>query len=203
MRKAICNSIAAGIFIGIGGSVFLAIENKIAGAVFFTVALLCICQLELLLYTGKIGFLAFDHSKPEIITTAVCLAGNCIGTGLAGAAIRYCRPQVIDRAVTMMEDKLAVPLGRTFFTALFCGILMYAAVRIYREKQSLSGILFCVPVFILAGFEHSIADMFYFCSAGVFSFDALVFIVLVIIGNGLGGILIPLCRKYMYEPETA
>ena len=63
MRKAICNSIAAGIFIGIGGSVFLAIENKIAGAVFFTVALLCICQLELLLYTGKIGFLAFDHSQ--------------------------------------------------------------------------------------------------------------------------------------------
>ena len=134
MRKAICNSIAAGIFIGIGGSVFLAIENKIAGAVFFTVALLCICQLELLLYTGKIGFLAFDHSQPEIITTAVCLAGNCIGTGLAGTAIRYCRPQVIARAVTMMEDKLAVSFGRTFFTALFCGILMYAAVRILPRK---------------------------------------------------------------------
>lgn len=28
MRKAICNSIAAGIFIGIGGSVFLAIEDR-------------------------------------------------------------------------------------------------------------------------------------------------------------------------------
>ena len=38
MRKAICNSIAAGIFIGIGGSVFLAIENKVVGAIFFTVA---------------------------------------------------------------------------------------------------------------------------------------------------------------------
>ena len=143
MRKAICNSIAAGIFIGIGGSVFLAIENKVVGAIFFTVALLCICQLDLLLYTGKIGFLAFDHGRTEICTTAVCLAGNCIGTDLAGTAIRYCRPQVIARAVTMMEDKLAVSFGRTFFTALFCGILMYAAVRIYRERQSLSGILFC------------------------------------------------------------
>ena len=195
MRKAICNSIAAGIFIGIGGSVFLAIENKIAGAVFFTVALLCICQLELLLYTGKIGFLAFDHSKPEIITTAFCLAGNCIGTGLAGAAIRYCRPQVIDRAVTMMEDKLTVPLGRTFFTALFCGILMYAAVRIYREKQSLSGILFCVPVFILAGFEHSIADMFYFGASGIVSAKIISFEIAAILGNSAGSLVLPLLAK--------
>ena len=201
MRKAICNSIAAGIFIGIGGSVFLAIENKIAGAVFFTVALLCICQLELLLYTGKIGFLAFDHSQPEIITTAVCLAGNCIGTGLAGTAIRYCRPQVIARAVTMMEDKLAVPFGRTFFTALFCGILMYAAVRIYRERQSLSGILFCVPVFILAGFEHSIADMFYAWTALVGGGRTELFLAVVVLGNTVGGLLIPTLKRISGEKK--
>lgn len=201
MRKAICNSIAAGIFIGIGGSVFLAIENKIAGAVFFTVALLCICQLDLLLYTGKIGFLAFDHSQPEIITTAVCLAGNCIGTGLAGTAIRYCRPQVIARAVTMMEDKLAVSFGRTFFTALFCGILMYAAVRIYRERQSLSGILFCVPVFILAGFEHSIADMFYAWTALVGGGRTELFLAVVVLGNTVGGLLIPTLKRIAGEKK--
>ena len=201
MRKAICNSIAAGIFIGIGGSVFLAIENKIAGAVFFTVALLCICQLELLLYTGKIGFLAFDHSQPEIITTAVCLAGNCIGTGLAGTAIRYCRPQVIARAVTMMEDKLVVPFGRTFFTALFCGILMYAAVRIYRERKSLSGILFCVPVFILAGFEHSIADMFYAWTALVGGGRTELFLAVVVLGNTVGGLLIPTLKRISGEKK--
>lgn len=201
MRKAICNSIAAGIFIGIGGSVFLAIENKIAGAVFFTVALLCICQLELLLYTGKIGFLAFDHGRTEICTTVVCLVGNCIGTDLAGTAIRYCRPQVIDRAVTMMEDKLAVSFGRTFFTALFCGILMYAAVRIYRERQSLSGILFCVPVFILAGFEHSIADMFYAWTALVGGGRTVLFLAVVVLGNTVGGLLIPTLKRISGEKK--
>lgn len=195
MRKAICNSIAAGIFIGIGGSVFLAIENKVVGAIFFTVALLCICQLDLMLYTGKIGFLAFDHSGTEIRNTAVCLAGNCIGTGLAGTAIRYCRPQVITRAVTMMEDKLAVSFGRTFFTALFCGILMYAAVRIYRERQSLSGILFCVPVFILAGFEHSIADMFYAWTALVGGGRTVVMLAVVVLGNTVGGLLVPVLKR--------
>ena len=201
MRKAICNSIAAGIFIGIGGSVFLAIENKIAGAVFFTVALLCICQLDLLLYTGKIGFLAFDHGRTEICTTAVCLAGNCIGTDLAGTAIRYCRPQVIARAVTMMEDKLAVSFGRTFFTALFCGILMYAAVRIYRERRSLSGILFCVPVFILAGFEHSIADMFYAWTALVGGGRTVLFLAVVVLGNTVGGLLIPTLKRISGEKK--
>lgn len=195
MRKAICNSIAAGIFIGIGGSVFLAIENKIAGAVFFTVALLCICQLDLMLYTGKIGFLAFDHSGTEIRNTAVCLAGNCVGTGIAGMAIRYCRPQVIARAVTMMEDKLAVSFGRIFFTALFCGILMYAAVRIYRERQSLSGILFCVPVFILAGFEHSIADMFYAWTALTGGGRTVVMLAVVVLGNTVGGLLVPVLKR--------
>lgn len=201
MRKAICNSIAAGIFIGIGGSVFLAIENKIVGAIFFTVALLCICQLDLLLYTGKIGFLAFDHGRTEICTTAVCLVGNCIGTGLVGTAIRYCRPQVIARAVTMMEDKLTVSFGRTFFTALFCGILMYAAVRIYRERQSLSGILFCVPVFILAGFEHSIADMFYAWTALVGGGRTVLFLAVVVLGNTVGGLLIPTLKRIAGEKK--
>ncbi|MCQ2079685.1 MAG: hypothetical protein MJZ38_06505 [archaeon] len=43
--------------------------------------------------------------------------------------------------------------------------------------------------------------MFYFCSAGAYSLEALVFILVVIAGNAVGGILIPLCRKYMYEEQ--
>lgn len=196
MRKAIFNSIAAGIFIGIGGSVFLACENKIAGAVFFTVALLCICQLNLMLYTGKIGFLAFQHTAQDILETAFCLFGNLLGTAAAGFAVRYCRPQVIERAVSMVTDKLEVPFGKVFFASVFCGILMYAAVRIYREKQSVSGILFCVPVFILSGFEHSIADMFYVWTALTGGMRAVLFLVVVVCGNTVGGLLIP-CLKLL------
>lgn len=195
MRKAIFNSIAAGIFIGIGGSVFLAIENKVIGAVFFTVALLCICQLDLMLFTGKIGFLAFDHSRAESTATAFCLIGNLIGTGIAGMAIRYCRPNVVEKAVAMVAEKLTVSLGRVFLTAVFCGILMYAAVRIYKEKKSISGILFCVPVFILAGFEHSIADMFYVWTAMTGGFHAVMFLVVVVCGNTVGGLLVPVLKR--------
>jgi len=54
-----------------------------------------------------------------------------------------------------------------------------------------------VPVFILAGFEHSIADMFYVFFAGIFSPAAyfspngFLFLLLVVLGNSVGGMLIP------------
>ena len=57
--------------------------------------------------------------------------------------------------------------------------------------------LFCVPVFILAGFVHSSADMFYMFFAGTFSpaeyFTPRVFLflLLVVLGNSVGGMLIP------------
>ena len=74
----------------------------------------------------------------------------------------------------------------------FCGVLMYVAVWVYREKKTVAGILFCIPVFILSGFEHSIADMFYFSLAGtVFQGRSLLFLLLVVLGNSLGGLFIP------------
>ena len=69
---------------------------------------------------------------------------------------------------------------------------MYLAVSIYKEKSSAAAILLCVPAFILCGFEHSVADMFYFGAAGVFSGGAALFIATVVAGNTLGGMLLPL-----------
>ena len=55
------------------------------------------------------------------------------------------------------------------------------------------GILFCIPVFVLSGFEHSIADMFYFALAGaMFRPGSLLFLFLVVLGNSAGGLFIPL-----------
>ena len=71
---------------------------------------------------------------------------------------------------------------------------MYVAVSIYKENKSLSGIFFAVPVFILAGFEHSIADMCYFAISGKVSLDAFLFILIVILGNALGGMLLPILQ---------
>ena len=58
MVKTVSGAVSAGIMIAIGGSVFLACDNKYVGAVLFSVALLCICYLGYYLFTGKIGYLA-------------------------------------------------------------------------------------------------------------------------------------------------
>jgi formate/nitrite transporter FocA (FNT family) len=72
-------------------------------------------------------------------------------------------------------------------------MMVYLSVCIYRDQKSPLGILFCIPTFILSGFEHSIADMFY-VFAGRISVAALVFLAAVLIGNVVGGLLLPVLR---------
>lgn len=193
-RAAFSLGIAAGIMIGIGGAVLLSVESRLAGAVLFSVALLSICMLGLYLYTGKIGFLVAEHSAADVFSVFAGLVGNAVGCAAAAFAVRTVRPALSVRAAEMCAAKLAQPWLATVFAGILCGILMYAAVAVYREKNSSLGVLFCVPVFILAGFEHSIADMFYFFLAGGSSGRAVLFLLLVVFGNTVGGMLLPALR---------
>lgn len=181
--------------IGIGAAVFLSCENKIVGAILFAVALTAICQLELMLFTGKIGYIVNAHKKADVLATVFCLIGNAIGTCISGLLIGFCRPALPALAVAMTDTKLEQSLPAVLISAVFCGILMYTAVAIFKEKGSMAGIIFCVPVFILSGFEHSIADMAYFWVAQNGGVKAVVFIIVVLIGNTIGGCLIPILKK--------
>ena len=48
-------------------------------------------------------------------------------------------------------------------------------------------VFLCVMVFILSGFEHCIANMYYFSVAGVWSKDTFLLILLMTLGNSIGG----------------
>ncbi len=199
MKRELALAIIAGLLIGIGGSVFLACENKVVGAIFFSVALLCICMRGYFLFTGKVGFLVNAHGKTDIRGVLCALLGNLIGTVVSGYAIRYVFPAYAEKALSLCEAKLTQALPETLIRGIFCGMLMYLAVVIYKENKSISGIFFCVPVFILAGFEHSIANMFYFAASGIVSLRACLYLWIVILANAVGGMLIPalmlLCKE--------
>ena len=206
MKNAFLNSFLAGVFISIGGTVFISLAsggNKLAGAILFAVALLSICILGLFLFTGKVGYMVEDHSKPAILALLCGLGGNFIGATLFGVALSYALPSVQQYAVTMCEKKLDLNLMGVLLLAIMCGILMYTAVHIYKTAKSIAGIIFCVPVFILCGFEHSIADMFYFAVARAFSFKYVLFIIIVIVGNAIGGMLIPFVKKLADATSTS
>ena len=195
MIQKTVNGILAGICISIGGTVFLSCENRYVGAVLFSVALLCICYQGYALFTGKVGFLPEKHDKDAFSVLLLGLLGNLIGTVVCGYLVRYALPAVGEAASAACLKRLTQVLPATIIRGVFCGVLMYLAVAVFRDKKTPLGIFFCIPVFILCGFEHSIADMFYFAASGIVSAQAFLFILVVIVGNAIGGMLLPLLAK--------
>ncbi len=196
MLNKIASGVCAGILISIGGSVFLSCENKVVGALLFTVALLCICYKGYALFTGKVGYLPEKANKEAFSVLLLGLLGNAIGTIACGFLLRFAIPAIGAAAETLCSGKLETQaLWQTFVRAIFCGVLMYLAVSIFRDSKTPLGIVFCIPVFILSGFEHSIADLYYFAASGIVSLQAFAFLWVVIAGNSVGGVLLGLLMK--------
>ena len=202
MLNKILSGVSAGILISIGGTVFLACENRIAGAVFFAVALLCICYKGYSLFTGRVGYLPEKHDREAVSALLWGLLGNAAGTVICGLLIRYALPDIGAAAEVSAAAKLTQLPLQTLIRAFFCGVLMYLAVSIFRDAKTPLAILYGIPVFILSGFEHSIADMFYLSAATAFTGRALIFILIVLIGNSLGGVILPAAACRRRQPAT-
>ncbi|MBQ4324170.1 MAG: formate/nitrite transporter family protein, partial [Clostridia bacterium] len=195
LKQAFFGGVAAGVAVGIGGAVFMACDNRYVGAVLFSVALLSICYLGMYLFTGKVGYLGEEFTCDKLKCLGIGLLGNYLGATWCGLLVSLVRPALTLKALASCAVKLEyhplVALGLGFF----CGILMYIAVKVYAEKSTPIAILFCIPTFILAGFEHSIADMFYLALARTFSLRSFLFLLMVVVGNALGGVTLPLLRR--------
>ncbi len=192
----ITDGVLAGILISVGGTVYLSVGSYI-GAIMFSVALICICYKGYSLFTGKVGYIPQSHTKNDVSVLLLGLLGNAVGTVLFGFILGYAISGIKDTAFTICTLKLELDFFKVLIKSFMCGILMYLAVSIFKENnKSVVGIVFCIPVFILCGFEHSIADMFYFACSGIVSFDAFIFIVTVILGNSLGGMLFPTLKLF-------
>ncbi|MCL2317472.1 MAG: formate/nitrite transporter family protein [Methanomassiliicoccaceae archaeon] len=194
--KIFVSSILAGVMIGIGGSVFLQSDYKFVGAILFAVGLFGIMSFKLHLYTGKAGYIL--ENKPIFLAEIlIIIVGNFIGCLAMGLAFP------LDQAVVLVDKKLSADLLIVFFKAICCGILMFIAVDVYKTKKSFLGVFVCVPAFILAGFEHSIANMFFLSSAGAFTMDAFIFTLVVLLGNAVGCLAIPAYKKYLDKEDPA
>lgn len=202
--KVLVLAIAAGFCIGIGGIVFLMQESKFAGAFLFAVGLLTILVFKFNLFTGMIGYLTENLGKKNwiyLLTVSIVWIGNFIGTAVAALLAKATR--IADGIVTKCDGMVLAKLADSWYSliilGIFCGILMFIAVDTYKkniEKKDflcVVAVFMGVMVFILAGFEHSIADMFYFTLSGKV-FEALGALALITLGNAIGGNLIPLVK---------
>jgi formate/nitrite transporter FocA (FNT family) len=187
-------SVAAGMMICIGAAIYLVNENKVIGAFMFSIGLFTICFFGMFLFTGKIGYVIDNRNRPNC---ALIWLGNLIGGTVSALLIRFAKPQLFETASQLMEKKFSQNPLATMVLSFFCGVLMYVAVENYRSNKNdvakIVGIFLCVPTFILAGFEHSIADMCY-AAFGVSTFPdalhSLWYILLVSVFNGLGALAV-------------
>ena len=186
--------------IGVGGCVYLSLDNKIVGSLLFTVGLYTIVLNGLYLFTGKVGYLV--NEKPRyLFTLVVTWLGNLAGTYIAAQLMCISRigwinaGGICDAAAASATAKLSQSPLSAFVLAIFCGILMYVGVDGYKESKNPLILFACVSVFILCGFEHCIANMFYFSLGGAWSAKAVGYILVMTLGNAVGGMLLPAMKR--------
>ncbi len=202
-KSILLKAIMSGIMIGLGGTVYLGMENKLMGAFMFSFGLFTIIQRGFALYTGKVGYIP-DNKPIYIREVLITFLGNVIGTGTAALFVRLSRigDKIHDAAVVSMETKTNDDILSQLLLGFFCGMLMYLAVDNGKKCRAsghdvsfVFGVSVPVMVFIFCGFNHSVADCFYMFAAGA-SVKSALYILVVAIGNALGGMLIPVVQKF-------
>ena len=198
--KTFVGGILAGISIAIGGTVFLSLDNKVLGALFFTVGLFAVCTFGFNLYTGKVCYV-FDNDREYALGLPVIWLGNLCGAFLTAAAERATRigPALAEKAAALCSVKLGDGPASIFLLSVFCNVLIWLAVEGFKNNPHPAGkylsLFFGVAVFILCGFEHCVANMYYFSMAGMWSWKTLGWVLVMAAGNSVGGVLFPLLRR--------
>ena len=176
------SAIIAGICISIGCVVNLRVGG-VAGAVLFAFGLLAVVHYKLKLYTGTAGFI---RAKGDWSMLGTVLLGNIIGCALTALACTYAQPDILPPDLAIVQSRLAKGPLACFLLAIGCGFIMTTAVQFGRESRFLP-LLFGVPVFILCGFAHSVADAFYFLAVPeLYSIDLLMVYIAEVLGNFVG-----------------
>jgi formate/nitrite transporter FocA (FNT family) len=184
LRDTLPLAVLAGICISIGCVVNLRVGG-VAGAVLFAFGLTTVVYYGLKLYTGTAGFI---RRQGDWAMLCVVLLGNIVGCLLTAWMIAYAQPDCIGPASGILAGRIEKGPMACMLLAIGCGFIMTTAVEFARKGKMLT-LLLGVPVFILCGFTHSIADAFYFLvspSEQVFRPEVLVIYLSEVLGNFIG-----------------
>lgn len=192
MLKTLRSAIFAGIYIGTAGFGFLAsgiqseVYGSLVGAVLFSLGLMAVVGYKLKLYTGTAGFI----NKNEVGQLFLILLGNIIGCLCLGLLSRVSPMDIQSAAQKVLELRLKTGALRCGLLGIPCGLLMTTAVT-FARKGNMLPLLFAVPLFIVCGFTHCVADAFYYCAVPVaflkaHALQVLGVYVCIVLGNLIG-----------------
>lgn len=188
--KSFLLAVFAGFCIGLGGLLNLICRSyglDILGGFIFSIGLLLICLFGFNLFTGKVGyFFEQNNKKSYLLDLLLFYLGNFVGAVGFGYTMRAMNiaaenEKVLTAAQALGTHKLVlignnggIPWYALFILSIFCGIMVFMAVELFKRETSsplvkVFGILVCVGGFVVSGFEHCIADMFYLAMSGQFT----------------------------------
>ena len=207
--KVLLFGIFAGLAIGLGSLVYTIVSaflKTTGGLIFasalFSIGLILVCTLGLQLYTGKVGVVFDDREKlkENAINLPIMLVGNAIGAFALGIICHSLFGGVTEiayRISVIAENKIDYSRHSVLLEGIFCGALVYIAVYFFKNLQNYAmkiiGIITAVTLFVYCGFQHCIANMFYFAMNFDWihwEIDYLWNILLVILLNSVGALLV-------------
>lgn len=160
MRQFLSMSVFAGLLIGVAGLVYLRVGG-LAGAVLFAFGLLSVVMCRAQLFTGKAGYLPYRESWRLV----PMLLGNAIGCFMAAVIAMYvANDTVAGHLDVILSARLDASWHAIAVTSIGTGLIMTLSVYGARKGHYLP-LLFGVPVFIMCGLPHCIADAFYYSLA--------------------------------------
>jgi len=230
-------SVLAGAFVSLGALYFVLVRSdpslgfaarQVLGGVVFSLGLILVIIAGAELFTGN-NLLAMAWADGRISTrellrnwVIVCV-GNFIGAaGLALLVFLSRHPEMNHGAVAreylaIAAAKVAMPFWTALFKGMLCNVLVCMAVWMALAGRSVVdkvvAIVFPISAFVAAGFEHSVANMYFIPLAmllqsfdGVGATDVAITwagffgnLVPVIMGNILGGsVLVGLVYHVIY-----
>ena len=199
-------AIGSGLMIGLGATASLLAQNlyeswgKIIGAILFSLGIYAIITFELKLFTGMVADIP-KMQKKDLWRLPVCFLGNAIGVALIALVISA--SPVAESTIPLGKSLISAKLSaenwalRALSSSTLCGMLITLSVWSVKlaPKKGLSasvGVIFPIVVFAFCGFDHSVANMLYFYYLGEVSWRVVGYIGLSILGNILGGVVLPL-----------
>ena len=182
MRQNRRRALLSGILIGLGSAGYLAVGG-IPGAIIFAFGLIGVVVFEAPLYTGQAGVLKLN----ELWILFRIWFWNVIGCILIGLLVKYAGSDTsIANATTIVDGRFEAGWVKGLLRAIGCGLIIDLSVYQFRKSRSFIPILFGVPLFILCGFYHSIADVVYLTASWRWSPEICWYYPVIVIGNYIG-----------------
>ena len=182
IKKTFIYSILAGMFIalaGVGATIGSYYGGKLVGALIFPVGLIMVVIAGSQLFTGN-NLMIMTWLKGEITLSKLLknwlfvYLGNLVGAVLIALLVVYSGvfDSISDSVIATAVTKSNLSFLEAIFRGILCNSLVCIAIWMSFGTESASGKILTIigPIFlfVLCGFEHSVANMFY-GPAGVFT----------------------------------